>query len=95
MRQKSKYHVYELEGGDHLRAYRIQPGFRLPDLIRKNIEKGGIPLGHDTLERLANDLVIVHSVSDLRSIEDKIHIKDEPYEIPAILQPFADEVVAE
>ena len=76
MRQKSKYHVYELEGGDHLRAYRIQPGFRLPDLIRKNIEKGGIPLGHDTLERLANDLVIVHSVSDLRSIEDKIHIKD-------------------
>lgn len=95
MKQKSIPYIYKLDRSSHLVVYRIQPGLRLQDLIRKNIKEGGTPLRDDTLKNLTNELVILHSVSDLRNIEDKIHIKDEPYEIPAILQPFAEEVIAE
>jgi len=95
MAQKPKPYVYELEGDNPLVAYKIQPGLRLQDIIRRNIEKGGKPLGYNKLENLTNELVIAHSVYDLRNIEDKIKIRDKPYKIPLILQPFAEEVIAE
>ncbi len=93
MESKSNKHIHTLPDGTRLTAYSVDPDLQqsgIQKIVEANLQK---PLGQAALAELAQQYPIIHNVEDLNHL--KTEIVDNSYQIPVVLRPFADAVVAE
>lgn len=87
----AKYFTHTFSDGTTLEAFSVDPNTDPEEMTRESLK--GKPLGESSLEELAKLFPIPFDVDDLRKI--KTTIVDNPYHIPEVLKPFAQEVITE